>query len=235
MKRFYKLVSHEKKSGGYAILLDGRAVKTKSGAVLLAQNEQVANEIVKEWAGQGEKIDPDSMPFTQILNTRIDQVSQKRKAMSQAILKYLNTDLICYPTQEPRELYDLQEKHWAKHREWVEKLFGEPLKTTTSLQALTQEDTLHKSVAMHVEKMSDDIFTLLQVAVPLSGSLVLGLALIEGEAGANEVFECCFVEEHYKDEIYLVGKYGRDPLSEHKQKMCLRDLKTCETYRNFLI
>jgi chaperone required for assembly of F1-ATPase len=235
MKRFYKLVSTEEKPGGYAVLLDGRAVKTKSGAVLLAQNEQVANEVVKEWAKQGEEIDPDTMPFTQILNTRIDQVSQKREAMSNAILRYLDTDLTCYPTDEPKALYDLQEKHWVKHREWIEKRFGIPLKTTTSLQALTQEPALHEAITEHVERMNDDIFTLFQVTVPVCGSLVLGLSLIEGHASADEIFECCFVEEHYKDEIYLVDQYGRDPLSEHKQQACLRDLKICETYRDFLI
>jgi len=234
MKRFYKLVSYDKKPEGYAILLDGRAVKTKSGATLLAQNEDVANEIVQEWAAQGEQIDPSTMPFTQILNTRIDQVGKKREAMSAEVLKFLNTDLVCYPTEEPEALHDLQEKHWSPWREWIEKQFGMPLKTTTELQALTQEPKLHEAIKAHVEAMSDDIFTLLQVAVPVCGSLVLALALIEGQASADDIFECCFVEEHYKDEIYLVEEYGRDPLSDHKQQSCLQDLKTCETYRKYL-
>ncbi len=234
MKRFYKLVSHEKKPEGFAILLDGKAVKTNSGATLLAQNEQVATEIVQEWTAQGEHIDPNSMPFTQILNTRIDQVTKQRKAMSAEVLKFLNTDLICYPAEEPPALYELQEKHWAKWREWIKQLFGTSMKVTTSLQALTQEPQLHEALKAHIETMSDDIFTLLQVAVPLCGSLVLGLVLIEGQGSVDEVFECCFVEEHYKDEIYLVGEYGRDPMSENKQQACLRDLKTCETYRSYL-
>ncbi len=234
MKRFYKLVSYQKKPEGYAILLDGRAVKTKSGAVLLAQNEQIATEIVQEWAAQGEQIDPESMPFTQILNTRIDQVSQKRQAMSAEVLKFLNTDLICYPTEEPIALYELQEKHWAKWREWIKQRFGAPLQVTTTLRALQQPLQLHEALKTHVDAMSDDIFTLFQVVVPLCGSLVLGLALIEGQGSADEIFKCCFVEEHYKDKIYLVEEYGRDPLSEHKQQACLRDLKTCETYRSYL-
>jgi len=234
MKRFYKLVSYEEKPEGFAILLDGRAVKTKSGALLLAQNELVATEIVREWAAQGEGIDPDTMPFTQILSTRIDQVTKKRKAMSMAILKYLDTDLICYQAETPQALHESQEQHWAKWREWIEKRFGYSMQVTTGLQALKQAPELCDAIAVHVEAMSDDIFTLLQVAVPLSGSFVLGLALIEGQASADEVFKACFVEEHYKDGLYMVDKYGRDPLNEHKQQACLRDLKACETYRSYL-
>ncbi|MCK5373930.1 MAG: ATP12 chaperone family protein [Alphaproteobacteria bacterium] len=234
MKRFYKLVSHEENPEGCAILLDGRAVKTKSGALLYAQNEEIANEIVREWAGQGEEINPDTMPFTQILNTRIDQVSKKREAMSVTVLKYIDTDLICYPTDMPQELYELQEQHWGKWREWIKERFGYDLFVTTGLNVLEQKKELKEAVTGHIDAMSDDIFTLLQVVVPLSGSLVLGLALIEGQARADEIFKACFVEEHYKDGIYMVDEYGRDPLSEHKQQSCLRDLETCETYRRHL-
>lgn len=234
MKRFYKLVSHEKTPEGYAILLDGRVVKTKSGALLYAQNEKVADEIVREWAEQGKNIDPDTMPFTQILNTRIDQVPKNREAMSVAILKYLDTDLICYPTDIPKELNEQQELHWQKWREWMKDRFGYELRVTTSLNALKQKKELKEAVSGHINAMSDDIFTLLQVAIPLSGSLILGLVLIEGQANADDIFKACFVEEHYKDGIYMVDEYGRDPLSEHKQKSCLRDLETCETYRRHL-
>ncbi len=234
MKRFYTLVSYEKKPEGYAILLDGKAVKTASGALLLAQNEQIAAEIVKEWAAQEKKINPGNMPFTQILSTYIEQVRKKRAAMNEAVLKYLDTDLICYLADKPQELQDEQEANWARWRNWVEERFGHPLKTTTEIKALKQAPQLHESVAAHVEAMSDDVFNLLQVAVPVCGSLVLGLALIEGQATAEEIFKACFVEEHYKDRFYLLDEYGRDPLSEHKQQASLRDLKVCEAYRNYL-
>ncbi len=234
MKRFYKLVSIEKRQEGYAVLLDGRAIKTESGTILLAQNEQVATKIMQEWAEQNEQINPDTMPFTQILNTRIDNVAKQRQAMSNAIMKFLNTDLICYPAQKPKALHDLQEKHWSKWRKWAEQHFNVPMKVTTGLQALIQDPALHKAIKAYIDKVSDDIFTLLQVAVPLCGSLVLGLALIEGKASADEIFECCFTEEHYKEKIYFIDEYGRDPLSEHRQQSCLRDLKACETYRIYL-
>ncbi|MFP4097738.1 MAG: ATP12 family protein [Alphaproteobacteria bacterium] len=235
MKRLYKHVSQDKKPEGWTILLDGRAIKTRAGGFLYAQNEDIAKEIAEEWNRQKDKIDPDSMPFTQILNTRIDQVTKNRNVISEMVLRYLDTDLICYLAETPKDLNNLQEHHWKKWRDWAKEFFGYPVLTTSGLDVLEQTQELHNSIATHIDKMSDDMFTLLQVSVPLSGSLILGLALIEGKADAQDVFKACFVEEHYKDEFYRIDEYGRDPFSEHKQKACLKDLQACERYRRLLI
>lgn len=235
MKRFYKLVSYEKKPDGfYAILLDGREVKTKSGALLLAQNETIATQIMSEWAAQEGEINPENMPFTQILSTRIDQVSKTRATMSAAVMKYLDTDLVCYLAETPLGLHEKQEEHWAPVRDWISTRFGSALEVTTTLQALKQPKALHSAITQHVEAMSDDVFTLFQVAVCACGSLILGLTLIEQKTTAEEVFEACFIEERFKDVLYMVDVYGRDPLNERKQRATLLDLKTCETYLSYL-
>ena len=109
MKRFYKLVSTKKEPGGFGVCLDGKPVKTPSGTLLLAPTENLADEIVKEWAAQEEIIVPDSMPLTQILTTKIDRISKERQAMSEAVMKYLDTDLLCYRTTEPPELAQMQQ------------------------------------------------------------------------------------------------------------------------------
>lgn len=230
MKRFYTLVSSEAKPEGYAILLDGRPVKTKSGALLIAQNQQIADETVIEWANQKEVIDPETMPFTQIINTRIDQVAAKRPAMSATVLNYLDTDLVCYIADGPEELVTLQELKWKKWRDWIETEFGHALKTTNGLAALSQASELHDAVKSYVEQLSDDRFTLLQIVVPLSGSLILGLALLARQASSQEVFDACFVEEHYKDGLYMVDKYGRDPHIEKKQQATFKDFESCERF-----
>ena len=143
MKRFYKLVSTEKVGGGFYILLDGKPVKTKSGAHLLASNEAIANRLMQEWAAQEEHILPNTMPFTQIINTIIDRVSVERDVMSAAVLKYLDTDLICYFADEPEALVKLQKDKWQPWLDWFEGKFDCKLKTTTDLAALTQEQSAH--------------------------------------------------------------------------------------------
>ncbi len=234
MKRFYKLVTIEEVPSGYQICLDGRAVKTKSGAVLIASNQAIADQLMCEWAGQGDEIIPDTMPFTQILNTMIDRVMVEREAMNRYVLKYLNTDLICYPAPEPENLAQLQEKLWSSHLRWFEDKFGVALKTTTGLAALSQDDEAHRKVTEFVENLDHLRFTLLQLVTSVSGSLVLAMALLERRVSAKEAFETCFVEEHYKDVLYDAEKYGRDPMTEKKQSAALRDLEAVERYLSLI-
>lgn len=234
MKRFYKLVSVEKADDGYSILLDGRAVKRKSGAPLACLNENIANRVMQEWAEQENDIIPDNMPFTQIENTRLDRVALERDVMSANILKYLNTDLICYTVDAPKELVRMQDEAWTPWRTWFEKKFDTTLQTTTDLTAIKQNKTAHDSIINYVQNLDDAHFTILQIIVPLSGSLIIALAFIDGAANADDVFKAAYVEEAYKDSIYDADKYGHDPLIEKQQKTTYRDLKAAFEYLSYL-
>ena len=231
MKRFYKLVSTHKEPNGWAIHLDGKPVKTPAKTLLLAPNEKLADCIMQEWSAQEDIINPDSMPLTQILSTQIDQVRTQREAMSAEILKYLNTDLLCYRAGDnPPGQEEKQAESWDPWLSWFEEKFGEALKTTTDLIALTQDDTAHKAVQTHIENLDDAHFTVLQILVPLSGSLVLALAFTESTITPDELFAATHVEENFKDEIYDAARYGRDPLQEQKDAVMMRDLNAAEIF-----
>ncbi|GJL86058.1 MAG: ATPase [Micavibrio sp.] len=234
MKRFYKLVSTKKEPGGFGICLDSKPVKTPSGTLLLAPTENMANEIVKEWAEQEELIVPDSMPLTQILTTRIDRVSKEREAMSEAAMKYLDTDLLCYHAEQPPDLVKLQQESWAPWLDWFEGKFGMALQTTTSLSALRQEESIHHTVLDHIESATDDEFTALQLVVSLSGSLVLGLAFSEGDVTPEQVFNAAHVEEQHKAAIYHEDLHGPDPMEEKKQEAMKKDLQAAAVFLKFL-
>lgn len=233
MKRFYKLVSTKKQPEGYEILLDGKPIKTPSDNSLVVATEELANEIVGEWAGQGEEISPDSMPLTQILSTQIDQVSMEREAMTETLMKYLDTDLLCYRTAQPPELVTLQAEAWDPFLTWFEERFGEALQTTTTLQALTQNSEIHQNILGHIKSMGDDAFTVLQLVTSLSGSLVLGLAFVEGAVTPEQVFAAAHVEEHHKAEIYDEKTHGPDPMQAQKQAAMKKDLAAAKKFLAF--
>ena len=58
MKRFYKEVSVTAQDGGYAVLLDGKPVRTPGGNALELPTEKLASAIAAEWRGQGDEIVP---------------------------------------------------------------------------------------------------------------------------------------------------------------------------------
>jgi len=230
MKRFYTLVSTHKEPEGYGIRLDGKPVKTPSEVMLVAPLEALADEIVQEWAAQEENIIPDSMPLTQILITKIDRVFKEREAMTKAVLKYLDTDLLCYRTQEPPELAKLQQEEWDPWLDWFEDRFGAKLQTTTSLSALKQDASAHTPIMNYVKLKSDDEFTVLQLVTSFSGSLVLALAFIEGAITPQQVFNAAHVEENHKAKMYNEDVHGPDPVQEKKQIAMKNDLEAAAKF-----
>ena len=230
MKRFYTLVSHAETEGGYSIQLDGKPVKTQSGALLIAPNQHIADMVIQEWSAQVEHIDPETMPVTQILNTKIDQVAHNREKMSAAVMRYVDTDLLCYVTNEPEDLAALQQEVWGKWRSWLEGEFDVSIETTSGLASLKQPKALHERLQKLIDAMSDDEFTVMQIIVPLSGSLILSTAMLKKQATAQDLLVACFLEEDFKNALYDAEKYGADPHIEARKKNALRDLEACEKY-----
>ncbi|MEZ5814907.1 MAG: ATP12 family protein [Alphaproteobacteria bacterium] len=236
MKRFYKLVSTHEEAEGWAIHLDAKPVKTPLKTTLLAPNEALANEIMREWAAQEEAIIPETMPLTQILSTQIDCVRAQRQTMSVEILKFLDTDLLCYraPKEEPPGQAERQAEIWDPWLDWFEEGFGQRLQITSGIIALKHPEAVHKAVKEKVESLDEARFTVLQLAVPLAGSLVLGLAFTQGAITPQQFYEAARVEELFKDQIYNAEKYGRDPQQEQKDAAMLRDLEAAETFLRLL-
>ncbi|MCD8497984.1 MAG: ATP12 chaperone family protein [Alphaproteobacteria bacterium] len=225
MKRFYKMVSFKEEPGGYAICLDGRPVKTPARHTLIAPHQAMAEALQAEWAAQGDEVKPESMPLTQLLNTHIDKVREGRGEMEALVLKYLDTDLLCYRCEEPPEVATVQNEHWNKWLDWFEKIFEERLETTSALAAIKHPASAHEKVAAHVKSLDDAQFTVLQMAVPLSGSLILGLAFANGAASPDQMMDAMFAEENYKGIYYKEDQYGPDPLTEKKRIAAKRDLE----------
>ncbi len=233
MKRVYKLASYSKTEDGYAVQLDGRTVKTPLGQPLAAPNRAVAEEIVREWSAQGDEVFPDAMPITQILTTAIDR-TRERDAMTKALLKFLDTDLLCYRVKEPLELFKRQKEVWDRWLTWFDEHFESPLEVTYGIEALTQDADTHKQIWNYLEALDEYYFAVLQIVTSLSGSIVLGLAFVEHEAGIEDVFNASELEEIYHSDIAGEAEHGSDPVQERRQQMMRRDLDSCKRFMDLL-
>ena len=79
-QRFYQAVSVEpQEAGGYAVLLDGRPVKTPARRTLAAPTQALAQALADEWEAQREMIDPAAMPLTRLANSIIDGVADSAR------------------------------------------------------------------------------------------------------------------------------------------------------------
>jgi len=233
MKRVYKVASHTKTEDGYVIQLDGRSVKTPSGQPLAAPNRAIADAIVLEWSVQKDEIVPDTMPIMQILNTAIDRM-RERDAMTKTLLGYLDTDLLCYRVKEPLEISKRQKEVWDRWLTWFDEHFESPLDVTFGIEALKQDSDTHKQIWNYIEALDEYYFAILQIVTSLSGSIVLGLAFLEHEAGPEDVFNAAELEEIYHSEIAGEDVHGSDPVQERRQKAMKRDLDSAKTFLGLL-
>ena len=229
MKRFYKLVSSKKTNDGHVIQLDGKSIKTPLGQDMCAATKSLADAIILEWAGQEEKVKPETMPLTQILTTSLDKI-RDREAITESCMRYLDTDLVCYWTKEPEELAKLQKENWGSWVKWFDSHFEVPLYTTKNIDAIKQDEEAHKRVWNYIESLDDSYFTILHIMTSLSGSLVLALAFSEGDISPQELFEASYLEELYRGKLYNEDLHGAAPNEEAEREAFHRDANAAKQY-----
>jgi chaperone required for assembly of F1-ATPase len=233
MKRVYTLASYTKTEDGYVIQLDGKTVKTPLAQPLAAPNKTIADAIVREWSEQKDAIVPDSMPMTQVLTTALDR-QRDRDAITKQLLKYLDTDLLCYRVKEPVDLAKRQKEVWDRWLTWFDEHFESPLEVTFGIDALKQDTDTHKQIWNYLEALDEFYFTILQIVTSLTGSIVLGLAFLEHEAGPEDIYNAAELEEIYHSEIAGEAEYGADPVQEKRQNNLRRELASCKEFLSLL-
>jgi chaperone required for assembly of F1-ATPase len=229
-KRFYTMASSRKTTAGYVIELDGKPVKTPLGQELSAPTKALADEIVLEWADQRETIEPDTMPLTQILTTAIDKI-RDRQALTASVMRYLDTDLICYWAKEPEKLAKMQKEVWGRWVKWFDEQFEVPLDTTKKIEAIKQDPEAHNRAWNYIEALDDYYFTVLHIITSMSGSMIMALAFVQGEMSPDELFKASYLEELYRGKIYGEDKHGAAPDEEKEREDFRRD---AEAARKFL-
>lgn len=219
MKRFYKDASVAEGAGGFRVLLDGKPVHTPAGNVLALPTRALADAVAEEWRGQGGEIVPAAMPFLKLANTAIDGVAANRADVIAAILRFGVNDLLCYRAAAPPELAALQAVGWDPVLAWARRTYGADF---TTVECHTHADQPPATLAaLRAVLEAQDAFTLtgLHVIASVAGSLVLALALLEGERTAREVFSLSRIDEDYQ-----ASKWGRDHEAESRAGNLAREL-----------
>lgn len=205
MKRFYKIAAVEERAGGFGVALDGRALRTPSGAPLLLPTRQAAEAIAGEWAAQGDELKPAAMPVMQLASTAIDRIAPLRDAVVDELLRYAATDLLCYRADSPAELVERQTQSWQPVIDWAMLRFDAGLRVTAGV--LPVEQPAEALVALRRAIDGYDLWRLcvLQSLTAATGSLLLALAVIEGRLDGEAAYHASQL-----DESYQIALWGED-------------------------
>lgn len=211
LKRFWVDVTVAPRENGFVVLLDGRTPKTPAHAPIILPTFAAARLVADEWAGQGEFIDPATMPATRLAATAIDRVSQAREPVAEEIAAYAGSDLLCYLAEHPGSLVAEQVSQWGPWRDWAAAELGVLLEPTHGIIHRAQDPGTIGQVKAHALSLDDFSLTGLATAVPLLGSAVLGLALQRRALSGVEAFDLSRL-----DEICQERQWGVDAEAEQR-------------------
>lgn len=229
IKRFYKHASFEAVDDGFAVRLDGRAVKTPAGRCLAVGSSALAEIIVAEWQSQGEEVRPSDMPMTQLASTALDRIGPERAIIIDQLIKYAATDLLCYRADFPPALAERQQSLWQPVLDWAATSLDAPLSVTTGVIAIIQPEHALEALRRHLDGYDVWRLTVAQAAAAAAGSLILAVAMTEGRLDGEQVFALSQL-----DETYQIEQWGEDYEAADRRAALKRDILAAETLLGLL-
>jgi chaperone required for assembly of F1-ATPase len=205
MKRFYKDAAVVAADGGWSIALDGRPVRTPARALLSLPTQRLAEAVADEWRGQGEDVNPASMPMTGLANAAIDHVAINPADFADGVARYAQSDLLCYRADGPEALVARQAAAWDPLLDWARARYDVAFAVTQGIIPVPQPDETLARLGAAVAALVPFTLTGLSTLVTLSGSLVCGLAVVEGGHDLDAVWQAAEI-----DEAWQVEQWGED-------------------------
>jgi chaperone required for assembly of F1-ATPase len=204
VRRFYKSAGVGEESGAFRVLLDGRAVKTPARNLLAAPSRAIAAAIASEWEAQREAIDPGAMPLTRLANSIIDGVAQSPGAVADDVAQYLGSDLVFYRADGPEGLIERQARHWDPLIAFARNELGARfiLAQGVVFAAQPQEALDAARAALPADPWR---LGALHSVTTLTGSALIGLALMRGALSADNAWAAAHVDEDWN-----MDAWGRD-------------------------
>jgi len=199
-KRFWKEATVGEVSGGYGVLLDGRPVRTPAKAPLIVPTREMAAAIAAEWDAQEGKIDPLSMPVTRGANAAIDKVSAQHAEVVTMLADYGDADLICYRATFPEELIARQAAAWDPLILWAKTDLGAALVPIQGVIHRPQDPDALRCLHDQVAKLDAFALAAFHDLVSLSGSLIIGFAVLHNSKTAEELWSLSRIDEAWQQE-----------------------------------
>ena len=209
MKRFYRNAVVQPAEGGYEILLDRRGVKTPARERLVAPGERLGQAIAEEWNGQGETVNPRSMPLTGLANAAIDRIAPDPLAFARSLALFGESDLLCYRADQPRGLVARQSEQWDPLLAWARRRYDVDFEVVTGIMHRPQPEHTVNRLAKAAAARGPFELAALSPLVTVSGSLIIALALSEDEIGLDAGWSAATLDEQWQ-----LDQWGADAEAE---------------------
>jgi len=191
VKRFYQHVDVEETLDGFAPTVGGRFLQTAGGYLVEVPSRMLATSIALEWHYQHKMIKPHLMPLMHMATQAIDQVPQKRHDMLRTMLTYVNFDSACTRDFDLPILARAQEKYLDPVVAWFDD------ENYLDIDPIKQSAETTKAIETRLSELTDWEYAVFDQCCGVSKSIIISLAILEGQLDLTRAFECARLEENY--------------------------------------
>ncbi|MFV0431871.1 MAG: ATP12 family protein [Alphaproteobacteria bacterium] len=227
-KKFWHKAEVQEDASNFYILLDNRRLKTPQKKDVCLPNPAAAMQVVQEWQSQQDHIKPRSMPISRLVMTVIDQLQEdenKRQNWLHTSIKFLETDLILFPSPSPKELCLKEQHHWQPLLGWASATLGHDIQPNQGLSIANQAPAIKK-----LSEKTDSYNIWQQAAFSLltqsTGSAIIAFAAAENHIDVKKAQQAALIHEYYQQ-----NQWGED--AELTAQICNKEFEIA-AFINFL-
>ncbi|GGA08845.1 ATPase [Blastomonas marina] len=212
MKRFYETAEAQAVEGGWQVMLDGRAVKTQGGRAQVVHSQRLGEAMAAEWAAQGNKIDPKGFVLRDLVDHAIDNVAPDPGATVDRLLRYAETDTLCYRADPEDALFKRQQEVWEPLVAALEAREGIRLERVSGVVARPPSDDTIEALRRRLAALPPLELAAVDMMTSLAASLCVALAAIDDDADPDRLWDAAELEESWQADLW-----GKDEEAEERR------------------
>jgi len=195
--------------GFFNLFINNKEIKTPEKISFNFKDKIFPNLILKEIEKFKLKNLNQSVYYN-IFSIAKDKILVDKQKYIEEVIKYINTDLICYWENKPEDLYSLQKENWSKQLKTLKK---EKLNFdyTINILPIKQRHTSIELLKNNLIKLDDVILACLLMVTKITSSLLLSYLFI-----TNRIKPIDLYKNTYLHEIWQSKKWG--VVEEEKEK-----------------
>lgn len=228
-RRFYKIVAVVAGAQGWSVTLDDKVLRSPAKKDLNLPGRALADAIAVEWDAQTEHVRPLAMPLMQLAATAIDRICVDRQRIIDELIGYARTDLVCYRATEPPALVEREAQTWDLLLAWLRRRYDVSLVATKGIVAIDQPPEAVDALTRILESYDDFALAALATLIQTAGSLVIGLAVAEGELTAEQGAHAAQL-----DELYQTERWGEDSEAVERRVTQLAEMVAARRFLELL-
>ena len=203
-KKNWESVNLNKSPFGYIIMLDGTPIKTPLRNDLVIENRLIAQKVHEEWLNVEREINFTHMPYTKVCFISLDRSEEESFNLRNKLLDFGMSDLLCYRAEIGSDLAKLQSKGWDPLLEWIQIQLKITFKISHSIMPVEQSSELKTSLSKLMLPIPPISLTAMDDLVTLSGSLIIGLAILNGKLSPERGWKIIRIDEDWQRDIWGV-------------------------------